>query len=1035
MSLLQDQNSFFYQELEKLNEVQRQAVEQIEGPVLVIAGPGTGKTQILSARIGNILLNTDSQPHNILCLTYTDAGTIAMRKRLLSFIGPDAYRVHIYTFHAFCNQIIQENLDIFGYRDLQPVSDLESLDFFHDLIDSFPSNSPLKRYKGDIYYDTNRLQHLFALMKREAWSPETIKDAVVEYLETEKTKEEYYYKRASGEFKKGDFNVKKFNDLKEKYDSTLAALKGFQYINKKMESHRRYDYNDMILWVLNAFKEHPSLLSQYQERYHYILVDEYQDTNGAQNEILNLLTSYWEAPNVFVVGDDDQAIYRFQGAEIANIVDFFNKHKEELKLFLMKENYRSSQPILDASGALIKNNHERLVNKLPGLDKDLLASNPLFSSLDKRPVITEYFNTYHEEAALCQKLEEMFLKGEDLGEVAVIYRNHRIVENVVKYLEERKIPLNIRQKVNILELPLVKNIISLLTYIWEEYKDPDSSEHILFEIMHSGYFEISPRDIARINQLCRKKEAKKEGWRQILSSREILFKLNLETASQISKLEENLTYWIGEIPNVTVQVLFEKILTRGGILSWVMDSADKAWNLQVITTFFDFIKEESAKNKFSNLGDILKTLSLMTENNIAIPLNKFIHNEKGINFITAHSSKGLEFNTVFLISSTADIWDKARPGNNFKLPENLVSDDKDHRAEDGRRLFYVAMTRAKENLFISYSARKANDKENEACRYVAELIDSEKVDFEHISLPDEKILEYQAHIMMEQGKIKIDFLDKEFLKEELRNYSMSVTHLNKYLSCPVSFYFDNILKVPSARNESLGFGSAVHEALQNLFLQMRKNKFKEFPSSKEFIEFFEDGMKHYHSHFTKAEYKRRLEYGHKILPPYYDQYIQSWEKNVKIEYRVTNCEIEGVPVTGALDKMEIFSNQVHVTDYKTGKPENGKKKLSPPGEKDPLGGDYWRQIVFYKILLENDKSSSYEMISGTMDFVEPDKKGNYHKIKITVKPEDITLVKNQIKETYKNIMDYKFSEGCGEENCSWCNFVRYNYLPFKVNKD
>src|ERR1041384_5947660 len=154
-----------------LNEQQKRAVDAIDGPVMVIAGPGTGKTQILSARIGKILLDTDTRPENILCLTYTDAGAVAMRRRLLGFIGPDAYKVNIYTFHAFCNDVIQENLSLFEKNSLDPISELERIQFFKELIDAFPKNHPLKRYRGDVYYEVKNLQNLFSTMKREGWSP------------------------------------------------------------------------------------------------------------------------------------------------------------------------------------------------------------------------------------------------------------------------------------------------------------------------------------------------------------------------------------------------------------------------------------------------------------------------------------------------------------------------------------------------------------------------------------------------------------------------------------------------------------------------------------------------------------------------------------------------------------------------------------------------------------------------------------------------------------------------------------------------
>jgi DNA helicase-2/ATP-dependent DNA helicase PcrA len=195
----------YYKEYLKLNSQQRLAVDTIEGPVMVIAGPGTGKTQILASRIGKILLDTDAAPENILCLTYTDAGVVAMRKRLLQFIGPDAYKVNIFTFHAFCNEIIQDNLTLFEKNTLDPISDLEKIQLFKELIDSLPKNHILKRYRGDVYYEAYPLQVLFSAMKREGWTPEFLIQSIDAYLNELPQNDAFIYKNSrAGQYSKGD---------------------------------------------------------------------------------------------------------------------------------------------------------------------------------------------------------------------------------------------------------------------------------------------------------------------------------------------------------------------------------------------------------------------------------------------------------------------------------------------------------------------------------------------------------------------------------------------------------------------------------------------------------------------------------------------------------------------------------------------------------------------------------------------------------------------------------------------------------------
>jgi DNA helicase II / ATP-dependent DNA helicase PcrA len=321
----------FNEEYKKLNEQQRNAVDTIEGPVMVIAGPGTGKTQILAARIGKILLETDSLPENILCLTYTEAGAIAMRRRLQQFIGADAYKVNIFTFHAFCNDVIQDNLSLFEKNSLDAISELESIQLFKVLIDSFKKDHPLKRYRGDVYYEVNNLRNLFSNMKREGWSPALINEKIDDFIESLPLRDEFVYKRKYKQFNAGDIKQDKIDEEIDKAQKLRAAVNEFDNYQRLMRQKNRYDFDDMINWVIKVFEENPNVLSDYQERFRYILVDEFQDTSGTQNKLVQLLISYWDNPNVFVVGDDDQSIYRFQGANLENMLSFASNYVDVLK--------------------------------------------------------------------------------------------------------------------------------------------------------------------------------------------------------------------------------------------------------------------------------------------------------------------------------------------------------------------------------------------------------------------------------------------------------------------------------------------------------------------------------------------------------------------------------------------------------------------------------------------------------------------------------------------------------------------------------
>src|SRR5688572_9539204 len=365
----------FEEKLKSLNPQQRCAVECIEGPVMVIAGPGTGKTEILSLRIGYILKETDTPAGSILCLTYTDAASTEMRQRLIDYIGPDAYRIHVSTFHSFCNMVIQENPSIFlQARELEPISEIDRFRLVQQLIDSFPPDHKLKKFKGQTYSDWKRLEDLFTTMKKENWSPEYMLSRIDEYIFRKENSDEYRYKVTRGNFKTGDLKPEFKTKVLDRMETLSAAVREYDHYNALLAEQGKYDFDDMLLWVNKAFYQHPDLLADYQERFLYFLVDEFQDTNGIQMDILRQLIEHeWmDRPNVFVVGDDDQAIFRFQGANIENLVQFHERYKPQV--IVLEQNYRSAQRILDASRLVMNKIDNSLMKTLFQQTKKLIAA-------------------------------------------------------------------------------------------------------------------------------------------------------------------------------------------------------------------------------------------------------------------------------------------------------------------------------------------------------------------------------------------------------------------------------------------------------------------------------------------------------------------------------------------------------------------------------------------------------------------------------------------------------------------------------------
>ena len=1032
----------FQEEYKKLNEQQRLAVDAIEGPVMVIAGPGTGKTQILAARIGKILLDTDALPENLLCLTYTDAGAIAMRRRLNSFIGSDAYKVNIYTFHAFCNDIIQENLSLFEKTEMDPISELEKIQLLKILIDAFPKNHPLKRYRGDVYVEMKNLADLFSTMKREGWTPAFIEEKISEYVADLPSREQFVVKRPYKEFKKGDIRADKIDEEKDRMVKLTAAVHEFDNYQALMRRHNRYDFDDMINWVIRAFEENKQLLSDYQERYQYILVDEYQDTSGTQNQLIKLMISYWDKPNVFVVGDDDQSIFRFQGANVENMLEFANSYQEDLLTVVLTSNYRSTQAILDISKTLVDRNEERLVKQIEGLSKNLLSSNPLVKHLSNTPSVLEYETQRHEMVDLTLRIERLIAEGVLPGRIAILYRENKFGDTLTKYFQQKKVPVFSKRSLNLFEIPLARKILLILRFLAAEHDTPYGGDEMLFEILHFDFYTIPPIEIAKISIAVAEKHSSdnRTSMRKVLAEKakqppKDLFDQGLHEG--LKKAISILEQLIADVPNVTIQELFERVIRTAGVLNTIMQSPDKAWQMQILTALFDFIKEETRRNPDLELSKLMQMIDLMAENKIVIPLVQICGSDKGVNLLTAHGSKGLEFEYVFVAGSNSAFWEKKRkPFGGFKFPDTVFSSTPaSNEEEELRRLFYVALTRAEKYLFISYSKYKNDGRELEASKFIAEIQDTHGLPVDEVYIDNDALAEFESIQFEEIAAPEIQKIEEDFITNILEKFVMNVTALNNYLRCPLEFYFKNLIRIPSPKNEATEFGSSVHFAIQRLFEKMKLNPLEQFPPREQLLDDFIWYMRRHRESFTKQAFERRMEYGLDVLASYYDKYVRQWNKIVAIERNIRNVVVNDVPLKGKLDKLEFTNKDVNVVDYKTGDIDNAKEKLAPPSDKFPEGGDYWRQAVFYKILVDNYGQKEWRVISSEFDFVEPDRKKEYRKVRIPVSHDDIAFVSTQITETWQKIQNRDFYKGCGKPDCHWCNFVKTNKLAVALHEE
>ncbi|HRO41973.1 MAG TPA: ATP-dependent DNA helicase [Flavipsychrobacter sp.] len=1026
----------FLERYKKLNEEQKAAVDTVYGPVMVIAGPGTGKTEVLSMRIANLLRSdTQVQPQEILCLTFTDEGTVAMRRRLQQIIGEAAHKVHIFTFHAFCNSIIQSNPDYFGFRELTPISDLEKIDIIYDIIKTLPEGHGLRRLKGDIFYDAKNLLALFDLMKSEGWSSEKICEEIDWCINDFPNQDRYQYKKANSkkEIKVGDPKVGDIKKEAEKLERTRLACMLYSEYEARMRQGGRYDFGDMILWVLRAFKEHPEFLQRQQERFQFILADEFQDTSGAQYELLTSLSDYWEDPNLFIVGDDDQSIFEFQGARLHNIIDFHNRYNKSIRVIVLKQNYRSSQFVLDTSAATIRHNEQRLITQLKELklDKNIIAANERFTNESfTPPVIYACCNQTHEEAYVVEKITALHESGVPLNNVAVLYAQHKQATNIITLLEKKSIPYWVKRPVNILELPLITQLLDILRYIESEKRTSFSGEEKLFRLMHAPFFGIKPLDVAALSIYLQSKEKRYKYWRQLLQDSLLLETMDLLQASALYKFGQNLEQWISRAGTLTLPMLLEEIIHKGGVTAHLLRSDNHVWNMQVLHTFFSFVQEECAKNPRLKIVELLQMVEQMMQEAIPIAVQKVVKQENGVRFYTAFSSKGHEFEHVFVIGANKKYWE-GKTGNNrgFTLPDTLINltisegEDK-NKIEVARRVFYVAMTRAKKHLYVSFSKADNKGKDLESSCFVDEI--KGLATMEDLSLEDAQIIQHIGTSFLPTPEPTIELARKELIEKRLEQFVLSVSAMNRYLNCPVSFYYEYILRVPEAKSDALSFGIAIHYALEQLFKKMLGDSDKQFPSLETVRSSFKYMMRREESSFTELQFQRRLELGDKILTEYYNHYLPSFNKVVVSEFNISQVVVNGVPIKGKLDKIEFEGKDCVVVDYKTGNPEYAsRKELMGPSEENPNGGDYWRQMVFYRLLLDGfPAASTWRMTAGLFDFIEKNSDDKFVRYTVPIGDNDLTIVRQQIADVYTRINNHEFGKGCNKETCRWCNFAK-----------
>lgn len=986
-------NKDFISRLALLNEDQLKAVNEINGPVMVVAWPGTWKTEIIGMRVANILQLTDIGPDNILVITFTESWARAIKDRLLSIIWLTSYKINVCTFHGLCNEVIMNNPEKFALTDV--LDDIEAIEIIKDILDNGDFKL-LSSFKMPYYY-VDAIIRSISSVKREGVSPNDLLEIILK-MQSDFDSNVTYNKKTWKRLVKWDDEEKKINKLKElqlvyvKYEECLL-------------NRGKYDFNDMILSVLKVLSSDDGILAYYQEKYQYILVDEYQDTNWSQNEIIRLIASFDESPNMFVVWDDDQSIYRFQGAELENMLELERNYGSLTKIVLTK-NYRSHQGILDAAMSLIENNKQRLCAIDESITKKL-SSCTLHSTC--KVDLVNLKTSHDEKIFILEEIKAILAKWISPREIAIFTRTNREVEDVAEFLLKNSIQVCYSGGENI----LADRLIQIVLDYFRTLEDPFNDETMYF-VLSLPINWISQVDIAKISRYLNTINFDKK-YRKSIFDVMLDEELQLNTRDKIVDFVDRISrFRVCLIENVFYKA-FEEIVRESGLLDYVYSKGGIV-SLNKLNTLLDKIYVLNKKDQNLSLSKFLGILWIYQEFGVKISWSIMESDSIWVNVMTAHKSKWLEFNYSFVYSCIDWKWWNRKVVERISLPSlaNSTPSGSIDKNEEERRLFYVCMTRAKQRLYLTYPKiilDEMSQREVNLSQFVNEI------DQNLLQITEPEITKelYEKYFMTKFNPVTkdLDAEEREYLKPIVDQFKLSFTSYYTYKDCPLHFKNKFLLKMPEPKNKHIVLWNILHRTFERFNLEYQAKGIK--PSVNELLKAFDYFVDK--ELFSPKEKTEILELWRSGLVWYFEKYPDYW-KPLGIEYNFysKNIVLDNAYLTWSLDKFEAIWEAewgiipVRVIDYKTGSVKS-EDRLTCDDSREKS------QIVFYKVLTELDKefSSKYCMMEWMIDYV----LWKYKQVIIPFSLTDVEAMKADIIKVYNDICLLKF-EWCWKPGCKSC---------------
>ncbi|MEX0917942.1 MAG: ATP-dependent DNA helicase [Candidatus Paceibacterota bacterium] len=939
----------FNEAYNRLNEGQRKAVDTIDGPVMVVAGPGTGKTTVLTLRIANILHTTDTPPSGILAITYTDAGVKAMRTKLRTIIGPRAHEVGIFTFHGFAAAMIAEYPDHFIHlRDRRRITDIEQETLIRDILTGpqFADIRPLG--KPDHYL--SEIIRTISDAKRDTLTPDDVRAFALNEIERIKNDESSISTRG---VTKGRLKADAEREIVKCERTKLFADVYASYEAAKHEQELM-DFDDLIIELITALEGDELLRRLVQERFLYLLVDEHQDTNDAQNLIIRIIAEFFEIPNVFIVGDEKQAIYRFQGASVENFLALRKRWPTMVSVSL-DTNYRSHQSLLDAGFAMIEHNYDGDEHR------DLRVPLTAASGEGARPIeVATAENASAMERYLVDSIREVTEREPD-ATVAVITRRNRELERVLQLLEQEGIPVSSERSIDIFAHPVGRTFFDLAEFTI----DPTRLDALL-RTMVAGCWDLSIGEVAELAKAIR-------------SGARIEWEEKLPGLARIQK--QLLT---DDPLGCVVALCRESGLAEQVALN---PASVQVWR-GVVALAESIVRDRELTDPADLLRGLLAYRQSAERRTVKVAVGV---PDSIVSAMTAHGSKGLEFDYVFLPYATESAWIGKARGRSFSMPNRRASTDD---ISDLRRLFYVALTRARKHAVVLAAEEESDGTTQLPVRFIDEL------PVEHTSTVR---LPYIDPPLPTAHESDVDSVRAQAItdlaKRVLTTSGLSVTALNHFVEDPKTFLLESILKMPQAPSASAEKGSAMHAAFDRIWSSGERDSER---IEKVIIEAVDGFLAA--SLLASAEkdaVRRELHANAPKVAAALSEHFETdgtiySEKWVEAEFRGT---FEGVPVTipihGKLDAIIEHSNTVEVFDYKT---RQGMSPAAIRGETKSSDGKYFRQLIFYTLLISGNDRYKGKAVNASLVFLSPDKKDRCPITTVPVTKEDLDQVQGEMQE-------------------------------------